>query len=818
MGLSMAAFNFLKHPYIVICGFFLYITGMAHFFNANFSEHTPMHDIDFLFHLEASLVCLLFLLPSVFLSKSDQKPQKPVENKIYFYLRRFCSGFFFAWGGCYFVISIVLTQAFIKFYKGPDITWPQITLLSILTLSVLFLSAYFLPKKVRLFSFLGSILFLVGFTFFLFPVFGENITEKWMWDLSTSRNIFNLKGWPDLLYYTLFFGFFWLLTIKINQLDSCYFKSSVHLWFNTLLFNGLISFLTLPLFTGDFYSCYEYIKQDFATDVCVGYFLFGFFLWFCIKAFCFFESENKPCNVSSFVLNGWFFSVLTILGFMLIYDKHNVSFLLSSVFMVIGIYFFWKSDPLVFFKTKFTKSKQNVLLLLLSLILIRMFLLVFYLSMLGGYVISILIQRRFPFDCLNYINDNGIVFSLPAAFLLFVYLHKNNSFEKNVTILLNYIFACIASFFAVNLLKEYINDLFMYPTSIFWGGYPQLSEITEQIFWVQEIEVVLCLLLVYLSFKQGTKSGKRLILWTILSNLILYAAFSEIIFTLLVHIHILLAMTPDLHSWALGNIQMYSMISKVVTSLLSVFMLCFPVFIFRNMKLEEKVLPALLRCRLPRASEKQKMEEALTILKEKSFLSDTSTIQILISQISEANAYTINNETIAITHRLFQRLTSQQIAGILSHEFGHIEHNDGRLRLFLYILNLPITLIKKLLNPFSNDRSISTNIICFFCLFFFIYTNGLSDLTSGISGIVIWFLLQTAIFLMENQDLQDSEWMADEYAASKGLGQELKEALTLMATVDETNDDNDREPWMEKYPDLAERIQRLETLQNPIGA
>ena len=82
---------------------------------------------------------------------------------------------------------------------------------------------------------------------------------------------------------------------------------------------------------------------------------------------------------------------------------------------------------------------------------------------------------------------------------------------------------------------------------------------------------------------------------------------------------------------------------------------------------------------------------------------------------------------------------------------------------------------------------------------------------------MVWFLLQMAIFLMKNQDLQDSEWKADEYASSKGLGQELKEALMLMATVDETNDDNDREPWMEKYPDLAERIRRLETLQNPIG-
>ena len=81
-------------------------------------------------------------------------------------------------------------------------------------------------------------------------------------------------------------------------------------------------------------------------------------------------------------------------------------------------------------------------------------------------------------------------------------------------------------------------------------------------------------------------------------------------------------------------------------------------------------------------------------------------------------------------------------------------------------------------------------------------------------GVFLWFLLQTAIFLMENQDTQDSEWRADAYAATGGLAQELKEALMQMATTEDKEDV--RESWMERYPALAERIQRLEAFQTPV--
>lgn len=81
---------------------------------------------------------------------------------------------------------------------------------------------------------------------------------------------------------------------------------------------------------------------------------------------------------------------------------------------------------------------------------------------------------------------------------------------------------------------------------------------------------------------------------------------------------------------------------------------------------------------------------------------------------------------------------------------------------------------------------------------------------------MMWCLLQAAIFLMKNLDTQESEWRADAFAAANGLGKELKEALVQMAETGAT--EPERETWMEKYPDIEERIQRLDRLQQIAGA
>ena len=232
--------------------------------------------------------------------------------------------------------------------------------------------------------------------------------------------------------------------------------------------------------------------------------------------------------------------------------------------------------------------------------------------------------------------------------------------------------------------------------------------------------------------------------------------------------------------------------------------------------MEERILPAILRCRRPQRSEKEKIEETLALIQDKIYLPDAREIQILISQTTESNAYSIGSKTIAITESLFQKLSPPQMAGVLSHELGHIEHKDGRLRILLYVLNLPTTLLKKGFLYLINQRSMVITSVCFFGLCVIMHCHALEMMYMQIRDVIIWFLLQTAIFLMANQDMQDSEWRADEFAASHGLGQELKEALLQMTT--ENVKETEREALMDNYPDLAERIHRLESLQNPIGA
>ena len=157
MGLIMAAFNFLKHPYIVISSFFLYITFIARWHKINIDIKIYDENVSYQTLISVCLICLLFLLPSLFRSRRVCIIKKPVENKLRFFANRFCSGLFFLLGNYYLHSSFILSQDLIKIYKA-DIAWTQI-----LAVSVLFLASFYLPKRVRLFSFVGIILFLFGF-------------------------------------------------------------------------------------------------------------------------------------------------------------------------------------------------------------------------------------------------------------------------------------------------------------------------------------------------------------------------------------------------------------------------------------------------------------------------------------------------------------------------------------------------------------------------------------------------------------------------------------------------------------------------------
>lgn len=814
---------FTKYPYFAILGFFLYITCMTRFFNTITSINRSVYTFYFPFQIMVSLVCLLLLLPSLFRTTHIQKIKKPVENKIRFIASRFCSGFFFAYGSWYFFNSFRPSQDLLKINIA-DVVWSQISLLSILALSILFFTSFYMPKKDHLYTFTGIVLFLLGF-FSLFHT-RELINQL---DVLTSV-LYPAKISPDFFQHVIMlvlFAIFWLLAVKINRYDARYFENNAAVWANTLLFNCLISFL-IVLYTNQVPVLLKALKHGTGLPGFITYVIFGAFLWFCIRIFG--VLDTGIIIEKNVIHDQWLLSILTMVFLAPLLDVYNAAFLLKVLLTAAGIYFFWKPDQSNLSGARVDEIKQIVFLLLLSIMFSAVFVLIacrlsfysLYLSsMIRDFLHMVLGENlfenplsRFVLAMLHQINTafkfmrgNVLAAGCLVTGFIMAYLYKRYSFKKSVIFLLNGLFAGFISFLAAGLILNYYLIFFRAPENhILWLHNIHMAYKE----WEIPIINTIYLMLFVFSFKKAVRKGSRLILWTVLSNYILYISIC-------ISVTQLLLMAVSMYSETVfANIASSYYLINIAVQVVPLIILLLSVLIYSNNSIEERILPALLRCRLPSASEKEKIEEVVSILLERELLPNAMAIQVYISQRKETNAYTIGNKSIAITYSLFRTLTSQQIAGVLSHELGHIKHNDGRLRVLLYILNLPTVLIIKVFNCFSFQYFPIFTTVGFLCLFVLSYTHTLELMGFGLGGIVFWFLLQTAIFLMENQDMQDSEWMADEFASSKGLGQELKEALIQMAAVDEQEDV--RESWMEKYPDLAERIKRLETLQNPIGA
>ena len=94
--------------------------------------------------------------------------------------------------------------------------------------------------------------------------------------------------------------------------------------------------------------------------------------------------------------------------------------------------------------------------------------------------------------------------------------------------------------------------------------------------------------------------------------------------------------------------------------------------------------------------------------------------------------------------------------------------------------------------------------------FFIIFSGFFSGIQFVMSWIIFYCLLQTAIQIIRKQDFRESEFAADSFASEHGLGQELKTALLQIGGQKES-----LSLWeliMSDYPDLPERIKRLDVL------
>ena len=687
-----------------------------------------------------------------------------------------------------------------------------------MAISVTVGASFHIRRKARLLSLIGIVLFLIGFTL-LFQ------TE----DALSYRTLLYLNPVKaDYIFSLILFVFFWIVAIKINRADAEYFTGNVTLWLNTLLYSGLVLLISVFLFLKHPSLLWKELSFFGTLPGFATFFLFGVFLWIFIKWFCFLDTAVKHYKRNT-LLNSWLFSIIILVVFAFLYNVHT-AFLLKFLCITVGIYFFCNLNQTQFFGERMTKRKRCIALFLFSVLFSAVFFFVAYRLSFYSLYISSLIREVLDFLFAESMYENPVTriiiksyirinksfdfmrkyifgFGILASCFTFIYLYMQKRRKEKIVFLLNCMFSALISFLAASFLWElYLICIRVPAKHVMW-----LNEILIAYKeWQLPVIYTLYFFVFCVCFTQAVKRGRRLILWSVFSNYLLYIslsiAFSQLLLMAIRKIDIT-AFNKVAASYYLINIAVHTIPLLVLLGL---------VLVYYNKSIEERILPMLLQCRQPDFLERKKISEALALLRNRKALPEGSKIQILLSRITEANAYSIGNKSIAVTDSLFRKLTPQQLSGILSHELGHITNSDGRLRVFLYILNLPAILVRKIFNMFSFQRNPVFTIVGFFCLVPLAYTHTLQLMCVGIGGVIFWFLLQTAIFLMVNQDTQDSELRADEYALTHGLGQELKEALLQMADKEDT--ETYRESWMEDYPELSERIRRLETMQNPIGA
>ena len=187
-----------------------------------------------------------------------------------------------------------------------------------------------------------------------------------------------------------------------------------------------------------------------------------------------------------------------------------------------------------------------------------------------------------------------------------------------------------------------------------------------------------------------------------------------------------------------------------------------------------------------------------------------SNIRLYISESMTVNAFAVGRKTIAVTRGAIHTFSSEELKGVLAHEFGHMANGDTKALLFSNVGNGFFSLLLFVLRIFMNTLQAVVSLfddvnLPLMVLSFFFYV-----LRLLIDFIIFLFEFLGEVILSLNS--RYSEYLADEYAFSLGFGDELKNALYVLHQISLPAKATITERLKATHPHLNDRIQRLEQL------
>lgn len=180
-------------------------------------------------------------------------------------------------------------------------------------------------------------------------------------------------------------------------------------------------------------------------------------------------------------------------------------------------------------------------------------------------------------------------------------------------------------------------------------------------------------------------------------------------------------------------------------------------------------------------------------------------ITLFINQDMNPNAFACASNTVCVTKGAMNTFSREELQGVLAHELGHISNNDTKVSMVFLIGNFLLIGFAMIFN------------FIFWCAGVVVSILGGNNM---ILRFVKWFkkiisqigsMMVSAIFALNSRNC---ERRADKFASDIGFGIELKNALTLLKTVDTSSEMSLMERIYASHPDLDERISRLEQLES----
>lgn len=793
----------LKNRFIVFFSFCLYIIFSVYYYNIfGFTLLGPKyHEAYAEVNTFSLLACFLLMLASTMVNRKLVTPseEKRSDNHFPFVFETVISGYFLAIGS-YFCLNGMTVEKVAVVLNPEGFNWSKICILVLLMLSLLVFYFFFHFAKEKLFSFLGYVLVLMGLLSLYYagydPLKGDMFLQ-----------LFSISGTSatDPVTNIIIAGICWLISLKVNQSISNKYRPEL-LWTETLFFSFIISaigvlylsvlFKNRDIWDISYYSVFHYESI----------FMYACFLFFCLQCYLMILRHKHLLAAVDAMLNSWVAVILFLnIAFCLCFHK-DYPFMIKTTLLCLGTFIIWK--PLVYFES--TKSENSIL---------KTGILLFLGCVLSCGIIIVIFQLFFNSQGLWLPNtlswyfilfkirfqEHEYIFIFLLSVMITAILMKRYSFEKTINVMCRGIILCLMAWLTVGLVQEFVTSLFHIPISMIKFEWWESADKKTQDIWLMMSLIVSSVLSLIFAVMQCKKGIGRIIIWTVLCNMILYKGIGISIGMGFLQILALIRYPEGL---GIGDRVTILYCISIVPYFIMFALLGLSFVIIYFTRAERSILPKLMNCRMPNSEEKEKLDKISSVIYEKTGI-PFSSYRILICLKSDNNPFSMGRNTVVITKSLLDHFSIDEIGGLVAHELGHIKQKDGHYSFIIDALNIPVFMFSKI----SSGLLTGKKIIAVFTLtvFFIMIYSALSDIIKyGMSRIIFYVLLQTAIIIIRKQDFRESEFTADSFASEHGLGQELKTALLQIGGQKES-----LSLWeliMSDYPDFPERIKRLDAV------